>query len=392
MAIGCQTVPVDEPVLDDPVELLKQLIAINSVNPDLVVEGEGEAKIAAFCADWLSARGFEVHRVEERAGRPSIVGIARGTGGGRSLMFNGHIDTVSISGYDGDALTPVVRDGRLFGRGSFDMKGGVAAMMVAAVRAKARGLRGDILVACVADEEFASFGTEQVVARFTADAAIVTEPSHLELTMTHRGFTWCYVTVYGRAAHGSRPDLGIDAIAKAGKFLSALEDYDKRLRAAPTHPTLKSGSVHASLIEGGKEISSYPAECRISLERRTIPGETAASVTTELQQILDNLASIDPDFRATLTVGLDRPPFAVAETEPVVVTLDRAATRVMGEKPIRRGEPFWTDCAILQAAGIPSVMFGADGGGAHAPTEWVDVKSVERLCDILTDTAAEFCG
>jgi acetylornithine deacetylase len=377
---------------DDPIELLKRLVSINSVNPDLVPGGVGEAAIADFCGQWLAERGFEVHRVEEHAGRPSIVGIARGVGGGRSLMFNGHIDTVSIGSYDGDALDPVVRDGRLYGRGSFDMKGGVAAMMVAAARARARGVGGDILVACVADEEYASFGTAEVAARFRADAAIVTEPSHLELTVAHRGFVWFDVTVHGRAAHGSRPELGIDAIAKAGKFLVALEAYDRRLRAHPSHALLKSGSVHASLIRGGEEISSYPAECRISLERRTIPGETPETVAAELQAIIDGIAAVDPDFRASLSTGLSRPPFEVAETEPVVAALDKAAASRLGHAPVRRGEPFWTDCAILQGAGIPCVMFGADGGGAHAATEWTDIRSVETLADILTEAAITFCA
>ena len=377
---------------DDPIELLKQLVSINSVNPDLVPGGAGEAAIGDFCSAWFAARGFEVHRVEEHPGRPSIVGIARGTGGGRSLMFNGHYDTVSIASYDGNALDPVIRDGRLYGRGSFDMKGGVAAMMVAAARAKAKGVRGDIIVTCVADEEYASFGTEEVAARFKADAAIVTEPSHLELTIAHRGFAWFDVTVHGRAAHGSRPELGIDAIAKAGKFLVALEDYDKRLRAKPTHALLKSGSVHASLISGGEEISSYPAECRISLERRTIPGETPQSVERELQAIIDGIAASDPDFRASIKAGLSRPPFEVAESEPVVVALNAAATQHLGRAPTLRGEPFWTDCAILQGAGIPCVMFGADGTGAHAATEWVSIESVEMLADILTAVAVEFCA
>src|SRR5579863_6005364 len=223
-----------EPCLSDVVDLLARLVAINSVNPDLVPGAAGEAAIADFCAAWLADRGFEVHRLEERAGRPSIVGIARGTGGGRSLMFNGHVDTVTLAGYAGDPLKPARRDGKLFGRGAFDMKSGVAAMMVAAARAKAAGPAGDIIVACVADEEHASFGTEEVVARFHADAAIVTEPSHLELTIAHKGFAWYEVAVRGRAAHGSRPELGVDAIAKAGRCLTALEEWDRRLRANPT--------------------------------------------------------------------------------------------------------------------------------------------------------------
>ncbi len=201
---------------DDPIELLAKLVAIDSVNPDLVPGGAGRGGIADFCAAWLSARGFEVHRVEEIPGGRRSSASRAAAAAGRSLMFNGHIDTVATASYDGDALDPVIRDGRLYGRGAFDMKGGVAAMMVAADRARRKGLRGDVMVACVADEEYASFGTEQVVARFRADAAIVTEPSHLEVTIAHKGFVWFDILVNGRAAHGSRPDLGIDAIAKAG--------------------------------------------------------------------------------------------------------------------------------------------------------------------------------
>lgn len=377
---------------DDPIELLRQLVSINSVNPDLVPGGAGEAAIGDFCGGWLAERGFTVHRLEEHPGRPSIVGVAKGTGGGRSLMFNGHYDTVGIAGYDGDALDPRVEGGKLFGRGSFDMKGGVAAMMVAAARAKAKRVRGDILVACVADEEYASFGTEEVVRHFKADAAIVTEPSHLEITIAHKGFAWFDVIVGGRAAHGSRPELGVDAIAKAGRFLAALEDHDRKLRNSPTHAILKSGSVHASKIEGGAEMSSYPARCRISLERRTIPGETPETVQAELEAIIEVIAARDPDFRATVVAGLARGPFEVPESEPIVATLDRVATKALGRKPTRRGEPFWTDCAILKEAGIACVMFGADGAGAHAATEWATVESVRQLADILTETAVEFCG
>lgn len=377
---------------DDPVELLRQLVAIDSVNPDLVPGGAGEGRIADFCGAWLLAHGFTVHRLEERPGRPSIVGIAKGSGGGRSLMLNGHIDTVTLAGYAGDPLDPVLKEGKVFGRGAFDMKSGVAAMMVAAARARTAGLGGDILVACVADEEYASTGTAEVVRRFTADAAIVTEPSHLELTVAHKGFIWFEVIVKGKAAHGSRPELGVDAIAKTGRFLTALEDWDKRLRARPLHAILGSGSVHASLIRGGEELSSYPAACRISLERRTIPGETTATVRAELEAILAAIRRVDAGFEAEVVPGLERVPFEVSEEEKIVRTLDAAATRALGRKPARRGEPFWTDCAILQEAGIPCVMFGADGGGAHAATEWATEASVRQLASVLEDTARQFCA
>jgi acetylornithine deacetylase len=377
---------------DDPVALLRALVAIDSVNPDLVAGGAGEARIADAIESWFTRHGFEVHRIEDIAGRPSIVGIARGSGGGRSLMFNGHIDTVTLAGYGGDPLDPVMRDGEIHGRGAFDMKSGVAAQMIAAARARKAGIAGDILVACVADEEYASFGTEQVLRRFTADAAIVTEPSHLELTVAHKGFVWFDITVEGRAAHGSRPELGIDAIAKAGHVLVALEQLDAQLRANPRHARLASGSLHASLIRGGEELSSYPARCVISLERRTVPGETAAGCEAQLQAILDQLSARVPDFRASLTRGLAREPFEVAESEPVVSLLRAEATRELGRPPTLRAEPFWTDCALLQAAGIPAVMFGADGGGAHAAREWTTVRSMHQLTDILTRTALAFCN
>lgn len=377
---------------DDPIELLRKLVAIDSVNPDLVPGGAGETAIANYCAEWLGARGFEVHRLEKTEGRPSIVGIAKGSGGGRSLMFNGHYDTVTLAGYDGDPLDPVIADGKLFGRGSFDMKSGVASMMVAAARAKAANLGGDVLVACVADEEYASMGTEEVVSRFTADAGIVTEPSHLELTIAHKGFVWFDVVVKGRAAHGSRPELGIDAIAKAGKFLVALEDYGQRLRLGASHWILKTGSIHASLIKGGEELSSYPAECRISLERRTVPGETAATVLADLKAMIAKIRASDPDFDADVVPGLERVPFEIGEEEAIVRAVDAAATKKRGQKPVRRGEPFWTDCAILQQAGIPCLMFGADGGGAHAATEWTTVQSVHALTDVLEETALRFCA
>ncbi|MEU1184575.1 ArgE/DapE family deacylase [Streptomyces sp. NPDC005820] len=382
-----------EPLDADPTALLARLIAIDSVNPDLVPGGAGETVIADFCGQWLAARGFEVHSLERRPGRPSLVAIARGTGGGRSLMLNGHLDTVSLADYDGDPLDPQIRDGRMYGRGTFDMKGGIAAMMVAAARATARGpLRGDVLLACVADEEHGSSGTEEVLESFTADAAIVTEPSHLEVTLAHKGFVWFDVRIDGRAAHGSRPDLGIDAIAKAGHFLVALEKLGRRLAQGPAHPLLGTGTVHASVIHGGEEASTYPAHCRVTLERRTVPGESPDSVERELTAVLDHLTATVPDFHYDLTRGLHREPFEADPEAPVVRTLTHHAEQALGHPPVVRAEPFWTDCALLDRAGIPCLLFGVDGEGAHADTEYVDLASLDRLTDILTATLTDFCS
>ncbi|MBO0746024.1 MAG: ArgE/DapE family deacylase [Candidatus Dormibacteraeota bacterium] len=384
--------PPRRAVPEQAVQLLAQLVAIPSVNPDLVPGAAGEAAIADFCGGWLGDRGFEVHRLEERAGRPSVVGVARGSGGGPSLLLLGHYDTVSLEGYAGDPLAAERRDGRLYGRGAFDMKGGVAAMMTAATHARAAGLRGDLLVACVADEEYRSIGTEEVTRHFTADGAIVTEPTHLDLVTAHKGFAWFDVLVRGRAAHGSRPDLGTDAIVKAGHVLVALERLQKRLETGPAHPRLGTGSVHASLIRGGQELSSYPAECRISIERRTIPGESAAAVRAELEEILAGVRAGDPAFDAEVVPGLVRSPFEVDVEQPVVRAVRGATKRQLAHDPAVRAEPYWTDCAILADAGIPSVLFGAGGDGPHAAQEWADEESVEKLAAILRETAIAFCG
>ncbi|GHH29067.1 ArgE/DapE family deacylase [Lentzea cavernae] len=372
----------------NPRDLLADLISIDSVNPDLVPGGNGERQITGFCADWFRARGFEVHRLEERPGRPSLVAVRKGTGGGKSLMLNGHVDTVGLAGYDGDPLAPVVEDGKMYGRGTFDMKGGIAAMIVAAARATERPLRGDVIVACVADEEHGSFGTEEVLRHFTADAAIVTEPSHLEVTLAHKGFVWFEVEIGGRAAHGSRPELGIDAIAKAGHFLVALEQLGTDLANGPGHPLLGTGTVHASLISGGEEASTYPSACKITLERRTVPGESPQQAEDELRAVLDHLTATVPDFRATLTRGLARDPFEADPDAEIVRTL----IGHLGAPPVIRAEPFWTDCALLDRAGIPCLLFGVDGAGAHAATEYVDLASLDRLTDVLTGTIREFCG
>lgn len=381
-----------EPLTDDPAVLLQDLVRIDSVNPGLVPGAAGETAIASFTASWLEARGFTVTRLEATPGRPSIVAVAPGTGQGRNLMFNGHLDTVTLAGYDGEPLEPRIEDGRMYGRGTFDMKAGIAAMMVAATEAAARPHRGDIIVALVADEEFASAGTEEVLRHVTADAAIVSEPTHEDIVVAHRGFVWFDVTIHGVAAHGSRPDLGVDAIAKAGRFLTGIDDLAKALQDGPAHPILGTGNIHASLIRGGEEISSYPAQCTVSLERRTVPGETADTVEVELKQILDAIAAADPDFRYTLTRGLERHPFEVPTEEPLVQTVLAAAESVTGTAPILRGEPFWTDASLMLEAGIPGLLFGVDGGGAHAATEWIELASLDRITRVLAQAATSYCN
>jgi acetylornithine deacetylase len=376
----------DARVRDDLIDLLSRLVAIDSVNPSLVPGGAGEPEIAAFVARWARDAGLESTVLEETPGRPSVLVRARGSGGGRTLLLCGHVDTVNVEGMDAP-FAPRLDGDRLYGRGAYDMKAGVAAALIACREASSLGLAGDVVVACVADEEHASLGVQEALRAVSADAAIVTEPTELEVVVAHKGFVWAEIAVSGVAAHGSRPHLGVDAIVKMGPVLTALGELDVAL-GERTHPLLGRGSVHASVIEGGVELSSYPARCVLGLERRTLPGETAADAEAELSALLDRCRAADPELEATLSMGLVRAPFEV-DPEAEVVAAVRAAAP--GEPPIG-GASYWADAAFIAAAGIPTVMFGPGGEGAHAVEEWVSVSDTEVVARTLAGVAEQFCA
>ena len=377
--------------MSDLVELASQLVAIESINPDVVAGGSGELELARFVAEWCERAGLDTTLTELRPGRANVVAVARGSGGGRSLMLNAHMDTVGVAGMT-DPFEARLDDGRIYGRGAQDMKGSLAACMLVTAEAARRALRGDVILTAVADEEFASIGTEAVAASLRADAAIVTEPTELRVAVAHRGFVHLEVEVHGRAAHGSRPDLGIDAIAKAGRVLVGIEELDRKLRAGSTHRYLGTGSLHASLIEGGQEFSSYPARCLLQAERRTLPGETRTLAEGELREIVARAGVGDPDFRADVRAPISREPFEIAEDTEIVEAVRRHATAVLGVTPETVGVPFWADSALLAEAGIPTVVFGPLGAGLHSEVEWVDVASLEACREIYLAVALELCA
>jgi acetylornithine deacetylase/succinyl-diaminopimelate desuccinylase-like protein len=339
------------------------------VNPGLVDGARGEREIAAFVAGWCAERGLDVEVIGND--RPSVIATRHGSGGGRSLLLNGHLDTVGGSGG-----TPRIEGGRLYGRGAYDMKGALAALLVAA--AEAPPLRGDVIVTAVADEELGSDGTEAVLERVHADAAIVAEPTDLRLAVGHRGFVTFELETAGVAAHGSRPDLGVDAIAKIGHVLVALDRLDADLRRGARHPLVGTASVHASTIVGGRELFTYPDRCVLAGERRTIPGETVEQVERELRGLAGG---------AELRIGVHRQPYELAADHPFVDVVARAA-----ETHERAGAAFWTDAALIAAAGIPTVLYGPAGEGAHADVEWVALASLERVRDVVLHSALEWCA
>jgi acetylornithine deacetylase len=377
---------------DELFELLARLVAIPSINPDLVPGSRGEGEIGAFVAEWARAKKLDV-RVEETglAGRPNVIAAARGSGGGRTLMLNAHMDTVGVAGME-NPFRPTVRDGRLCGRGAMDTKSALAAFMMAVAAARESGLRGDAMLTAVVDEEYASVGTEAVVRSWKADAALVGEPTGLRVVIAHKGFAWFEVETHGVAAHGSRPDKGVDAIAKMGRVLVALEAMGKRLAAGPSHSLLGTGTVHASLISGGQELSSYPASCRLGIERRTVPGEKPEAVEKELQEELVRIADVDPTFTADVRRVFSRAPMEVPPDAPVVQAVAAAFSHVTGRMPALEGMGAWMDSSLLTAAGIPSVILGPTGDGLHGESEWVDLSSVHAFSEIAFTLIQEFCS
>jgi acetylornithine deacetylase len=352
--------------------------------------GAGEGEIAAFVAAWAREAGLEAEVLESTPGRPSVVARARGAGGGRALLLCGHLDTVTVEGMEAPH-SPRIEGDRVYGRGAYDMKAGVAAALVAAREAAGLGLAGDVIVAAVADEEHASVGVQEVLATVSAHAAIVTEPTELEVIVAHKGFVWSQVEVTGRAAHGSRPHLGVDAIVKAGPILTAIGELDAALEARE-HPMVGRGSVHASVIEGGEELSSYPARCVLGLERRTLPGETPADVEGELASLLDTCRAADPALKATRRTLLAREPFEVPQGAEIVELVRVAATPLLGAPPPIGGASYWADSAYIAAAGIPTVLFGPGGDGAHATEEWVSISDTEAVARTLIAVAARLCA
>lgn len=376
-------------------DALAELVSIPSINPDLVPGAGGEQALSAAIADRLRRTpGITVELQDAGGGRPNVIATV-GNGPGRTLMLNGHIDTVGVAGMS-DPFTPRIEGGRLYGRGSYDMKGPMAATIVLLEAiAQADDFPGRLIVTYVVDEEFASIGTQAIcrdIDRRRPDAAIVLENSNLDICVAHKGFAWAEIVTQGRAMHGSRYWLGIDAIAHMGRVIGELEALGRDLIARAPHPYIGPPSIHASLIQGGQELSSYPDTCSLHLERRTIPGETSAQIQHELQTILDRLAAADPQFNATLTMGLVRDPFEVPDNAEIVLTLAESCRAIRGESPKLIGKAGWADTALLAAAGIPSAYFGPSGGGAHALEEWIDLDSLESFTHTLAHTTYTFCA
>ncbi len=380
----------------DVVELARALVQVPSVNPGLEEDGAGEAKIARLAASWLDQWGYRVRLVEAPTERYSVVGTLE-RGAGRSLILSGHLDTVGVAAMTVPAFSGDLRDGRLWGRGAADMKGGVAAALAAA-RDAARepsdggtGIRGRLTVVLTADEEEAAVGCRRLLEEgLAADGAIVCEPTGLAIMPAHKGFAWIQVDFRGQAAHGSRPERGVDAIRHAGLFLARLDEIETTLSRRSAHPLLGHGSIHAGTIRGGSAASVYPDSCCLTLERRMLPGETEAAVASEVEYLLAELRTDVPSLRAEVSVVLHQPGSQIEEDHELVRVLESALS-AGGIEPRIEGMSAWVEADLFNHSGTPALCFGPGSiGDAHSADESAPVEEIRRAHVVLLAAIRRF--
>ena len=369
---------------------LRDMVRINSVNPTLAEGGVGESVIADWLAKVCEDLGFEVQLQETAAGRPNVIAKRAGTGEGRSLLLTGHTDTVSIENMEGDPFDAHPEGGRLYGRGSNDMKGGLAAILGAALALRDHELSGDLWLGFVTDEEYASIGTDALVRLIRPDAAILTEPTDDDICLAHKGFAWLTLTTLGKAAHGSQYEAGVDAITHMGRLLGALESLEREVFPRRTHPLLGRASAHASMIMGGLGLSTYPDRCRLEVEHRLLPDEAVEDLIAHWDGVIGRLSAADADFNASVEVDFTRPGYEISQNAPIVQTLGQAYRAATRSEPTYSGMFGWLDSAILGRAGIPTAIYGPRGEGAHAAVEYVELESVHRCAAVLADVVTRW--
>ena len=374
---------------------LSQLVSIDSVNPDLVAGGAGESQIAEkllqICKEDLA---LDVELQEVAPSRPNVIAKWPGNGNGKSILLTGHMDVVGVADMKIEPFSAEVNIGRLYGRGSYDMKGGIAAILSAILALKTAEYqpRGDIWLGFVCDEEYASIGTEALVQKIQPDAAILTEPTDEIISVAHRGFVWITITTFGKAAHGSDYVNGLDAIQQMAPILERINYLEDEINPKRQHALLGRPSVHASQINGGLGLSTYPDRCVLQIEHRTLPGEEGDMILSEWQDFIQMQKRNRIDFNAEVILDFERPPLEIEPTEPIVKTV-KSAYKYCYNSYANLGASFgWLDSAILVEAGIPTVIFGPKGFGAHAEIEWVDLESVNRCASVIAESCISWCS
>lgn len=362
------------------IDLLKKLVSIDSVNPCLSPKHRGEGEIADFVAEHLRLIGADVRTQEVVDGRKNVIGVIRGSERGRKLLVVAHLDTVGVDSMIIPPFKPVIAGNRLYGRGSADNKGGMAAA-IEALRSISLdcNFKGEVIFAGTVDEENEAKGIEKLVWEIEADGAIVIEPVGLKVVVAHKGFAWQEFRVMGRAAHGSDFANGIDAIFRTQRLLVELIKMNDELMKH-AHPLLGPASLHASQIHGGEGWSTYPAQCVLTVERRTLPGETKQKVEKEFLAIADRLLEEGIDVETKM--HFFRVATEISPNEVIVQSLLKAASDAGIDCSVS-GMSAWPEAGVLNLSGIPSVVFGPSGCKGHESDEYVELDSVVKCSEVL---------
>lgn len=368
--------------MEDPVALTAQLAAIDSINPGLMLGAAGEGEVADFVEAWGRARGFEVHRQEAAPSRPNVVLVRRGSGGGKSLLFNGHMDTVGVHG--ARTKDVFVADGKLYGRGVLDTKAGLAAAMVVVASFAPGELCGDLIVAGVADEESGSIGTSKLVEDWRPDAAVALEPTDLVVISRHRGFAVIDVDLTGKPAHTSRAERGINAVHAVADVIRAVTALNDRWAAAEPDP-LERATVLVNQVHSGGELFTVPPTCNVTVEMRT----TGRKAGQQIEEVLATISASTP-LVTKCEVQFARNPLAQPDDHPFVQAMLRAV-QTAGIEPRLSAAPFWTDAAYHAEVGTAACVVGPVGQGLHEDEEWVTVESVHQCAAALRALAVDWC-
>jgi acetylornithine deacetylase/succinyl-diaminopimelate desuccinylase-like protein len=380
---------------DAAATLLADLVRVESVTPWLIPSGSGERAVAEAIAAWVADLPVETAIEEVEPGRVNLIVTLKGSGGGPTLGINAHADTVGYANWTDRALEPVIEGDRMIGLGVADDKSGCAAALLALRSLVESGvqLRGDLLIACVADEEGVSIGSEDLVKRHTMDACIVIEPDALPNGIVeHQGFGWIDVIVHGRAAHGSAPEKGIDAIVHMAEVVSRLERLDREVYSTTAGSRNGKTVFHTGTLHAGTDYATYPSRAVLCIEIGTQPGEHLSDRVADIESVFRDVKQARPDFRGEVDVKLDREPFRAEGHEELLAALDTAATDVIARPFEQQGLNAWTDAALMQAAGIPTVLIGSAGGNFHAPDEWASISELAQLSNIVEGAVRRFCG
>ena len=361
------------------IQTLSDLVRINSVNSSYD-GGPGEGEVAAYVRRFFEQRGIEVTEQVVFPGRNNVIARLPGRNPNRRLVLEAHMDTVSVKGMTIPPFEPAIATGKLYGRGSVDDKAGLATMMhaVAAIHESGEKPPCEVLMAAVVDEEFSFRGVVKLCEGLRADAAIVAEPTEMRVVIASKGTLRWRIVVRGKAAHSAKPHLGINAVNHMARVVLELEKDHATLASRP-HPLLGPATCNVGVIRGGVQVNFVPDECAIEIDRRMLPGETAASVLSHYQGIIDTIKEQHRDLDAVM-----EPPMLVDEAletsaDSAIVRAASNTLLAMGLDGTPGGVPFCSDASKLSRAGIPTIIFGPGSiDRAHVADEYVEIDQVEQ--------------